>query len=98
MRRTVTRWRRPGALATSKAGTAHRLPRSFRAGIEARPAENLEREGDGADGAEQQERPADGLALVLGQAVGEQETEAGAQGCTGHGDQGKFRQGDARFS
>src|SRR5262249_43580885 len=62
------------------------------------PAEDFERQGDRAEGAEQEERPADGPALLLREAVRQQQADARAQGRAGGGDQGEFRKGDACFS
>jgi hypothetical protein len=55
------------------------------------PAEDLERKGDGGERADEQERPADGSALVPGEAIGQQETETSAKGHTSARDEAEFR-------
>ena len=49
-------------------------------GREAAAAENLERKGDGAEGADQQERPPDGLTPVFGKAIRQEEAETRTKG------------------
>src|SRR5438105_15531019 len=49
--------------------------------------ENLEGEGDGAEGADGEEGPADGTALIIVQAIGEKKGDASAEGSAGGGDQ-----------
>jgi len=61
------------------------------------PTEDLEGEGDGTEGADQEERPPDGPALVLGKAVPQQQAEASAQRGTGAGDQDEFRERNSSF-
>ena len=61
-------------------------------------AEHLERERDGGDGADQEERPPDGLAWLSGQAIRQQEAKTGAEGRPGADEQGEFRQGNLDFS
>jgi len=56
--------------------------------------ENLEGEGDGAEGADGEEGPADGSALIIIQAIGEQEGDASAEGSAGGGDQAELGNGD----
>ena len=49
-------------------------------GREAAAAEDLERKGDGAEGADQQERPPDGLTPVFGKATRQEEAETRTKG------------------
>ena len=55
-------------------------------------------ERDGGDGADQEKRPPDGLALALGQAICQQEAEPGTECRPGTDEQGEFRQGNLDFS
>jgi hypothetical protein len=59
---------------------------------------DLECEGNGSEGADQKERPAGGPALLRGEAIRQQESEAGAEGGTSAGDQGEFWKSDLCFS
>jgi len=51
-------------------------------------AKDLKRERDSRKGAEQHQRPSDCAPLILGQAVSQQQSNAGAKGGTGAGNQG----------
>ena len=70
------------------------------AGVEARTsAEHLECERNGSDGADQEERPANGFALAQRQAIRQQEAKPGRpRAAPRANEQGKFRQGHLDFS
>ncbi len=69
-----------------------------RGGSSADLPEHLERQRDGRDGTDQDERPPNGLALALGKAIRQQEAEPGAKGRPGADEQDEFRQGHLDFS
>ena len=66
--------------------------------VEPTAAEDLERERDGREGADEEERPANSLALVHRQAIRQQQAESSAEGRAGAGKQGQFRQRNSGFS
>jgi len=59
--------------------------------METVPTKNLQRQGNGSQGTEQEKRPTDCSALVFVQAIGQQEADTGTQGGTSTGDQGQLR-------
>src|SRR5207237_10822880 len=66
-------------------------------GGETLAAEDLEGEGNGTESTDQEERPADGPALVVGKAIREQEADASARQRTSASEQSKFRNGNFSF-
>jgi hypothetical protein len=60
--------------------------------------EDLQRQWDGTEGADQEQRPTDGPALIRGEAIRQQEAETGAKSRTSASDQDKFRQRNSCFS
>jgi hypothetical protein len=60
--------------------------------------EDFERKRHGRGGTDQDESPADRLALLVGQYTRQQKAETGSQGRSGADEQGKFRQGHLDYS
>src|SRR5579875_3358346 len=85
------RERPPKALVGFGPLLARGLFRPLLGGPKAAAAEDLEREGNGTERADQEERPADGPALVGGEAVRQQEADAGAKQRSRPGDQAELR-------
>src|SRR5260370_26501143 len=61
------------------------------------PADHLKCQGDGAKGADEKKCPSNRFALVFGEAIGQQESKASAEGRPSAGDQDKFRKADSSF-
>jgi hypothetical protein len=61
-------------------------------------AEDLKRDGNGSEGAEQKERPTSGPALFAGEAIRQQQSEAGAEGRARAGNESEFRKSDSCFA
>jgi hypothetical protein len=67
-------------------------------GVESAPAEDLERQRDCADSADQEECPPHGPALNVAEAVSQQQADAGAEGRASPGHQSEFWKCDCRVS
>src|SRR6266496_3693509 len=78
--------------------SAHSLNGQLRGAADVALAENFQGQGRGAQGAEQEQRPADRPPLAVGEAVRQQETEAGADSRTRAGDQSQLRKRDLGFA